>query len=73
MRILRPEEVKVMPQPRELSPEELAEAYRLAREAFTADDLQKFTEVIEGTPIEQVLAEMEEAQRAFDEQQRSQG
>lgn len=69
MKILRPEEVKVMPQPRNLTPEELAEVYRLAREAFTADDLQKFTEVIEGTPIEQVLEEMEEAQRKHDEQQ----
>lgn len=67
MRILRPEEVKVIPQPRELTPEELAEAYRLARAAFTADDLQRYTEVLDGVPVEQVLAKMEETQREHDQ------
>lgn len=71
MKILRPEEVKVMPQPRDLTPEELAEAYRLAKEAFTADDLQRFTEIEEGTPVEQILAEMEAAQKRYDEQPRA--
>ena len=69
MKILRPEEVTVFPEIRDLTPEELAEAYRLAREAFTAADLQKYTEPLEdGVPAEDVLSEMEERQRQFDEQ-----
>jgi hypothetical protein len=69
MRILRPEEVTVFPEIRDLTSEELAEAYRLAREAFTAADLQKYTEpLVDGVPAEDVLSEMEERQRQFDEQ-----
>jgi hypothetical protein len=52
---------------RELTPEELAEAYRLAREAFTAEDLQRFTEIGEEIPVEEVLAELEQAQKQFDQ------
>lgn len=37
----------------------LREIYARAREAFTAEDLQRYTEVEEGIPAEQVLAEME--------------
>jgi hypothetical protein len=37
----------------------LKEIYAAARRAFTAADLQKFTEIEEGIPAEQVLAELE--------------
>jgi len=67
MKILRPEEVTTFPPIRDLSPEELAEAYRLAKAAFTADDLQRYTEELEvGVPAEDVLAKLEEIQRKFD-------
>jgi hypothetical protein len=67
MKILRLEEVTVFPEFRELTPEELKEAYRLARETFTAADLQRYTELDEGVPADELLAEMEEAQRQFDQ------
>ena len=68
MKILRLEEITTFPDIRdELSPEELKEAYALAKAAFTADDLQRYTEVDEGLPAEEVLAEMEEAQKQFDQ------
>jgi hypothetical protein len=62
MRILRPEEVTAenFPEFREYTPEEQKEALALAKAAFTADDLQKFTELDEGIPVEEVIAEMEE-------------
>jgi hypothetical protein len=66
MKILRPEEVKVFPELKELSPEELKEAYALAKAAFTAEDLQRYTEIEEGVPAEEVLKELEENQRRFD-------
>jgi hypothetical protein len=62
VRILRPEEITVFPELRELTPEELKEAYALSRAAFTAGDLQKFTEVDEGTPMEEFLQELEGSQ-----------
>ncbi len=68
MKIMRPEEVTVFPEIRDLTPDELAEAYRLAREAFTAADLQKYTEPFEGIPAEDLLREMEEQQARFDAQ-----
>jgi hypothetical protein len=52
---------------RELTPEEQAEAYRLARESFTAADLQKYTELDEGIPFEEVLAELEAAEKQDEE------
>jgi hypothetical protein len=67
MKILRLEEVKSFPESRELSPEELAEAYALARAAFTAEDLQRYTEVEEGVPMEEFLKELEAIQRRFDQ------
>jgi hypothetical protein len=67
MKILRPEEVTTFPEIRDLTPEELAEAYRLAKAAFTADDLQRYTELDEGVPAEELLAELEEAQKQFDQ------
>jgi hypothetical protein len=65
MKILRPEEVTDVSKLRweELTPEELKEAYALARAAFTAADLQKYTEVDDGVPMEEVLAELEEIHR----------
>jgi len=52
---------------REFTPEELKEAYALMRADFTADDLQKFTEIVEDVDAEQVLADMAEAQKQFDQ------
>jgi hypothetical protein len=63
MKILRPEEVTSIPEPRELSPEELKEAYALAKQAFTIEDLLKFLEVTEDFPVDDVIAEMEAAQK----------
>jgi hypothetical protein len=53
-----------------LSPEQLKEAHALARAAFTADDLQKFTEIEEGIPMDIVLGELEKAQQEHDRKQR---
>lgn len=64
MRILRPEELTRFPECRQYSREELQEAYRLAREAFTAADLQCFTELDEGIPFDEVLTELEELHRS---------
>jgi len=66
MRIIRPEHLKSFPEMRELTPEELAQAYALAKASFTAEDLQRFTELDEGTPMEDLLEELEKAQRQFD-------
>ena len=68
MKIMRPEEVTEFPDIRDLTPEELAEAYRLAREAFTAADLQKYTEPFEGIPADDFLRELEAQQARFDAQ-----
>jgi len=67
MRILRPEEVKEFPKLTELSPDELREAYALARASFTAEDLQRYTEEEEGVPMEDFLKELEETQRRADQ------
>jgi len=67
MKILRPEEVTTFPEPRELSPEEMKEVYALARAAFTAADLQRYTELDEGVPADEILAEMEEVQKQADQ------
>jgi len=67
MRILRPSEVQVFPEAQSLSPEELAKAHALAKAAFTAADLQRFTEEDEGVPMEVLLDELEEAQRKLDQ------
>ena len=68
MRILRPEEVKEFPELRELTPEELKEAYALAKASFTAADLQEYTEEDEGVPMEEFLKELEEAQHRADQE-----
>jgi hypothetical protein len=67
MKILRPEEVTSFPERRDFSPEELKEAHALARAAFTAEDLQRYTEVLEGVPAEDVVRELEEVQKQFEQ------
>jgi hypothetical protein len=65
MKIIRPEEMTSFPPIRELTPEELAEVYRLGREAFTAADLAKYADLDPGIPIEDVLRELDEQQEQF--------
>jgi hypothetical protein len=67
MKLLRLEEVTHFPEPRELTPEERKELLALSRAQFTADDLQKFTEVLEGPDAEESLREFEEAQKEFEQ------
>ncbi|HEY7159072.1 MAG TPA: hypothetical protein VH575_34330 [Gemmataceae bacterium] len=43
--------------------DDLPAIYAKLRKAFTAADLQKYTEIEEGIPMEQVLAELEAIQR----------
>jgi hypothetical protein len=66
MQIRRLSEITSLPELRELTPEELAEAYALARAAFTAEDLQRYTELDEGVPMEDFLAELEAQQKQAD-------
>jgi hypothetical protein len=56
---------KKEPIPRLIIPENatLRQSYARAREEFTAADLQQFTEIDEGVPVEQILAELEAIQR----------
>jgi hypothetical protein len=42
----------------------LRQLYARAREEFTAADLQKYTEIEDGVPAEQLLAELEAFDRA---------
>ena len=44
--------------------------YAKARRSFTAADLQKFTEIEEGIPMKQILAELEAIQREQPQQRR---
>jgi hypothetical protein len=44
--------------------------YAKARRAFTAADLQKYTEIEEGIPAEQVLAKMEALDREITRKQK---
>jgi hypothetical protein len=69
MKILRPSEVTVFPPWRDLTPEELTEAYRLARAAFTAEDLARYADLDEGVPADDVLRELKDAQRRHDRSQ----
>jgi hypothetical protein len=59
MKILRPPEVQQSPNAKDLSPEELAQAYALAKAAFSAEDLQRYTEEEEGILMEEVLKELD--------------
>jgi hypothetical protein len=67
VKIIRPEEVVSFPEPRTLTPEELKHAYVLARAAFTAEDLQRYTELDEGIPATDVLQELEQAEQQLDQ------
>jgi hypothetical protein len=69
MKIVRLEDAKTWPELRSLSPADLKEAYALARAAFSADDLQKFTEISDGVPLETFLAELEKVQAEHDRKQ----
>jgi len=67
VRISRLEDMRSFPEPRELSAEELKEAYALARAAFTAEDLQGFTELDQGVSMEEFLEELEKTQKEIDQ------
>jgi len=67
MKLIRLTEATEWPEMRELSPEEQKEALALARAAFTAQDLQEYTELDEGVPFDQFLAELEQIQERFDQ------
>jgi hypothetical protein len=71
MEIRRLEEVASLPEPRTYTPEELAEAYRLAKAAFTVEDLVGYTELDEGVPADELLVELEQAQKEIDEKKTS--
>lgn len=66
MKVVRLEEANEWPELQSLLPEELQEAYALARAAFSADDLQKVTEVEEGVPMGTFLAELGKVQAEHD-------
>ena len=57
MRIIRFVDMKKLPVFRDLSVEELAEAYGFSQAALTAADL----------PMDELLRDLEEAQRQFDQ------
>jgi hypothetical protein len=72
MKIIRLEDAKEWPELESLSPEELKEAYALARAAFTADDLQRFTEIDqEAVSMDAFLDELEKVQQEYDRKQTS--
>jgi hypothetical protein len=62
MKIVRLEKPTEWPPRGELSREELKEAYALSGVAFTAEDLQRFTEPDDGSPMERLLLELEGTQ-----------
>lgn len=66
MKIVRSHEIMSFPKPRELSAEELKAVYALSKDAFTAGDLQRFTELEAGIPAMDVLREMEQAEEEMD-------
>ncbi len=57
---LTPEHLKAASNPRELTPVEKAELVALYKAQFTADDLQKYTELDEGIPMEDFMSELED-------------
>jgi hypothetical protein len=52
-----------LPEPYPMTPEERAAALAKVKAEFSAADLQRFTEVEDGIPMEQVIAELEEIHR----------
>jgi len=70
MKIIRLEDAKEWPEYPPLSAEELKQAHALARAAFTADDLRRFTEIdTDEMPMETFLAELEKIQQEHDRKQ----
>jgi hypothetical protein len=70
MRIIRPEDLTSIPEPRDLTPEEIKEALALSRAAFTAEDLQRFTELDhDDVSADEVIDAMEELEKQLDQQQ----
>ena len=70
MKIVRLEDAEGWPEVQTLTPEELKEAYALARAAFTADNLQRFTEIDEeGVPMDVFIAELQKVQQEHDRKQ----
>ena len=67
MKIVRIEDITTLPEFKAMTPEELVEAYRLSKEAFTADDLQKFTEIEEGVDMGELLEKMKRTQKEGDD------
>jgi hypothetical protein len=67
MRIVRPHEIKEFPKMTELSPEEIVQAMALDKAAFSAADLQQYTELDEGVPMGDLLDDLEEVQRGFEQ------
>jgi hypothetical protein len=51
----------------------LREIYARAREEFTAADLQKYTEIEEGIPLEEIIAKMEAIQRRESQKRKKNG
>lgn len=67
MEIRKLAEITKLPELRELTPEEQADVYRVAKAAFTAEDLQRFTELDEGFDMGELLIRLEGKQKAYDE------
>jgi nucleotide-binding universal stress UspA family protein len=53
------------PEPWPMSAEERAAALAKLKANFTAADLQRFTEVEEGIPLEEIIKELEEIDRSM--------
>jgi hypothetical protein len=50
----------------------LKKIYAKYRKAFTAADLQKYAEIEEGIPFEEIIAEIDLAQREWEEKKKKQ-
>lgn len=66
MKIVKLSEATSLPEFREYSAEEVKEALALAKAAFTAEDLQEYTEPENGVPYDEFLIELEQIQEQFD-------
>lgn len=71
MKIIRLEDASDWPEIQSLTPEQLKNAYDLARRAFTAEDLQKFTELEDSVPLDAFIAELEKVQAEHERSQAS--
>jgi hypothetical protein len=66
MELIRPEQAQRFPDVKELSADELKQAYELSKAEFTAADLQRYTEEEEGVSGEEILRRLEEQQQRLD-------